>query len=126
MPLGAPDIDRDAVLSSPGVIGLGDGDRLPSGRIVYPRHHVVPAERPRFLGPQSCQQGQGDVGLQPGALRSFHQRSRLFQGERPCGAPSLLSFGRLDQRGDVAGYQVVAFGLANCPDQDVVWGLHCT
>jgi len=84
------------------------------------RSHIGRVGRPSLLGPQAGQQGQGDVGLQPGALRSLHERGCLLQRECLRGPPSPLPFGRLDQRGDVASYQVVALGVADRPDQDVV------
>ena len=66
------------------------------------------------------QQRQGDVGLQPGTASRRHQRDRMLQRERPRRPPGPLSPGRLYQRCNTAGYQVVAFGLPDCPDQHVV------
>ena len=83
------------------------------------RRSCSPASRSaRMAGAR--QQRQGDVGLQPGTASRRHQRDRMLQRERPRRPPGPLSPGRLYQRCNTAGHQVVAFGLPDCPDQHVV------
>ena len=68
MPLGAPDVDRVAVLSRSSGIESGRGEGLPSGRIIYPGHYVIPAQRAGFLGADADQQAQRDVRVPPSGL----------------------------------------------------------
>ena len=64
MTLGAPDIDRIPVLTRPGEIEPGGGDGLPSGGIIHPGHHVIPAQRAGLLGANADQQAKHDVRVQ--------------------------------------------------------------
>jgi hypothetical protein len=66
--LRTPDVDREPVFARPGRIESTAADRLPSGRIIHPGDHVVPAQRPGLFGADADQQAQHNVRVQARTL----------------------------------------------------------
>jgi len=104
------------------MIEPGLAHRLPLAR--HPGHDMIPPQRPDLLGPKARQQRQGDVSLQPRPPGRGHQGNRLLQGQRLGRPPAELSLRRLDQRRNVAAYQVIPLGLPDRPHQHIVRDLH--
>src|SRR5580700_7028331 len=114
MPLGAPDVDRVAVISRSGGIESGRGNGLPSSRIIYPGHYVIPAQRAGFLGADADQQAQRDVRVPPSGLCRGQQGLGLVEREA-LGRPPAAASRRLDQGRHVTPDKIVRLSVPYGP-----------